>query len=276
MSDNGGEKATIKYGGKTYALTAEGKAFIDAVMASGLDQDAAFAAYQAAAGSGAIKVTHKPKEVVPDLAELAGPTVAKAMKRNKTLQTAVQGYFDSCDALDALTAEAGLGDGFLWGGETQSFVRLTRDVGTDGIKSVDVRLDKESDIAGVARSILDAHRSASQNVMAIVGRVAKKEEIDPMPTIRVELVDRETVTISQKKAKRRSGGGGGGDRASYKTEVADDGKVTITMTMGEKEFGPVSGSTRKELTEAIKGLMKETGKEFYLSQWSRKEWWPES
>ena len=277
MSDSG-EVRTIKYGGKSFELTAEAAAFIDAVMASGLDEEQAFAAFQAAAGSGAMLKKHAPKEHVPDVAELAGPTVARALKRNKTLKVAVSAYFRAIESLDALTAEAGLGDGFEWGGETNSFVRITRDVDADGIKSVDVRLAKDSDIAGVARGILEAHRQASSNVMNIVTRVAQREGIDPVPTVRVELVDAETVKLSQKRAKRRSGGGGGstGPRASYDTSVADDGTVTIEMSLGDDKFGPVSGKTAEELTAAIKGMMSEAGKEYYPSQWSRKSWWPKS
>ena len=277
MSDNAGEKATIEYQGKQYEVTPEAMAIIKAAMDAGLDQDAAFAVYKAGIG-GALKATHKPKEKQVDVAELAQPTVTRALKRNQRLKAAVGAHFRASENLDVLTAQAGFGDGFVLGrGVRDKYVTLTRSLNgedSDGVVSCTLKVLADSDLGKAAVGTLDAHREASQHIMAIVNRVAKNNNVEEIPTIRIELNSPEDVIVTQKRRARSGGGGSTGPRASYDVTVGDT--IEIVMKVGGDEVGRTSGATAEELTAGLKEMLGAQGKEFYPSQWSRKEWWPKS
>lgn len=273
MTEGKAGPTTTKFGGKVYKLNAKASAFYAMLQDKGMDGDTCWAMLHTAIDSG-IMPKSAVKEQLPDYSELCEPVLARAMRSNSTLIDAVNAHFDTRERLDMFTASAGLGNGFEFGGSYAGHTRVARDAGDmDGVKAIIVHLDNDGTAAKVAQGTVDTLREAEAGVFAIARKVALKagHDKDTPLKMNVSLVDRKTVAVKFGSSPRRSGGGGSGKRSKYDVTIKD-GNVTIKL--GDALLA--DGATRKELLEQLKENLPKNGINFYASQWTRKEWMPES
>ena len=265
----------VQYEGKTLELPPEAVAFVKSLTDNGVSQDVAMAALKAA--SGAFKASAKPKEVVPDLADMAQGAVDSACKRSKALQAELDALTQAKSVLDEITEEAVGLTGFRPVKQYASFFKFTFPVESEGVRELLLHGENDSELAEAGQAVIDAKRKATSAVMEVVNKVAEKKGIDPVPSISMQ-IDGRTVVLSQKKAGTRRSGGGGGTRASYDAETGLYGTITIKMSQGEEITDEVIavGKTEDELVKALKENLPKRGKTFYLSQWNRQDWWPKA
>ena len=267
------EPITLKYGGKVYKLNPKASAFFAMLRdEKGFDLDTWWAMLHPAIESG-IMAKSAVKEQLPDYTDLCEPVLARAMRSNTTLVKAVAGYFDARDSLDACTDAAGYGKGYEFGGSYANHVRVGKD-GDGDVKASILHLNTDTPAALAAQATVDALREAESHVFKIARAVAIKAGHDKDTSLKmnVSLVDRKTVAVKFGGASRKSGGGGGSGKRSKYNVTIKDGNVTIKL--GDALLA--DGATRKELLEQLKENLPRNGVNFYASQWTRKEWMPES
>lgn len=280
------EKKVLEFGGNRYQVSEQ---FLDAfntvkdqLTEGGIPAEAAssqaWTMVQTMITSGLMKKSEAPKEVVPDLAEIASPFVEKALETNDQLKAGIASYLGTLADYKSALETAGLDAGYeLATSGAQTFIRLQRQH-AEGIV-LEAKVNKGTPLSDAALAVPDAHRLAVASVMAVVNAAAKKKEVDTSKVkIAISVEEDGSVSLSNKGKTRKGGGvGGGGKRSTYDYSF-EDGEHVITKN-GE-EWVRSDAETEDDLVAAIKSKCAEDGIHFAKVHWTGstankgKSWWP--
>ena len=271
----------VEFGGSKFEVSESFKQALDAMVAKGIAMDQAWIMVQTMVDSGLLKASAKPKEVIPDLAELAMPFVTKALGDGGTLTPYVEAYLEAKADLEAGLESVGLDtDLEVTGGEAQGHITLDRQwPESDDVIRMIVKIKRDSELGKLAARVPDTLRIATAAVYSIVGQVAKNNGIG-MDKVKVTTIINPdgTVSLTGKKASSgKRGGGGGGTRSSYEYSFEDG---THIITKNGNAWVSSDADNDKDLLAAIKVAMVADGLTFAACHWrgsdavKGKDWWP--
>lgn len=278
------ESCVVEVGGERFDVSEQMKSALDSIVAMGQPIETAWAMVQTMVANGLIKKSEAPKEVVPDLAELAKPFVDKALADGGTLVPYVESYLEAKANLEASLESAGLDtDLEVSGGEAAGFITLEREwpESQDVLRMI-VKIKRDSDLGKIAARVPDTLRLATAAVYSIVAQVGKNNGIDPEKIkVAVSIGPDGSVSLTGKRAssgkRGGGGGGGGGTRSSYEYSFENG---THLITKNGNAWVASDASTEKELLSAIKVAMVADGLTFAACHWrgsdavKGKDWWP--
>ena len=271
----------VEFGGSKFEVSESFKQALDAMVAKGIAMDQAWIMVQTMVDSGLLKASAKPKEVIPDLAELAMPFVTKALGDGGTLTPYVEAYLEAKANLEAGLEAVGLDtDLEVTGGEAQGHIMLDRQwPESDDVIRMIVKIKRDSELGKLAARVPDTLRIATAAVYSIVGQVAKNNGIG-MDKVKVTTIINPdgTASLTGKKASSgKRGGGGGGTRSSYEYSFEDG---THIITKNGNAWVSSDADNDKDLLAAIKVAMVADGLTFAACHWrgsdavKGKDWWP--
>ena len=275
------ENSVVEFGGSKYEVSESFKQALDAMVTKGIAMDQAWIMVQTMVDSGLLKASAKPKEVIPDLAELAMPFVTKALGDGGTLTPYVEAYLEAKANLESGLEAVGLDtDLEVTGGEAQGHIMLDRQwPESDDVIRMIVKIKRDSELGKLAARVPDTLRLATAAVYSIVGQVAKNNGIG-MDKVKVTTIINPdgTVSLTGKKASSgKRGGGGGGTRSSYEYSFEDG---THIITKNGNAWVSSDADNDKDLLAAIKVAMVADGLTFAACHWrgsdavKGKDWWP--
>lgn len=277
------EGCVVEVGGEKFTVSDQMKAALDSIVAMGQSMEVAWAMVQTMVDSGLLKESAKPKEVVPDLADIATPYVDKALADGGTLLPYVEAYLEAKANLESGLDAVGLDtDLEVSGGEAQGHITLEREwPWPDDVLRMIVKVRRNSDLGKLAARVPDTLRLATAAVYAIVSQVAKNAGVDndkSKSKVAVSIGPDGSISLTGKRASgKRGGGGGGGTRSSYEYKF-ENGIHTITKN--GNAWVSSDATTEKELLAAIKDAMVANGLTFAACHWrgsgsvKGKDWWP--
>jgi len=274
------ENSVVEFGGSKYEVSESFKQALDAMVAKGIARDQAWIMVQTMVDSGLLKASAKPKEVVPDLADIAGPYVQKALAEGGALVPYVESYLSALADLEAALEAAGLDmDLEVTGGEAQGFITLEREwPESDDVLRMIVKIKRDSELGKLAARVPDTLRTATAAVYSVVAQVAKRNGID-MDKVKVTTAINYDGTVSLTGKKASSGGkrNGGGTRSSYEYSFENGHHV---ITKNGNAWVSSDATTEDELLAAVKSAMVADGLTFAACHWrgsdavKGKDWWP--